>query len=80
MLEIKGKPQRIHEDLFPEGHLPLRKGHISVEELLRDLSHNKVRSLSTTFPFPTKVIFSTKRQDHNPHKLVAAQHTSGASQ
>jgi hypothetical protein len=31
-----GKPQRIHEDLFPEVHLPLRKGYVSVEELVRD--------------------------------------------
>jgi hypothetical protein len=29
------------KDLFPEVHLPLRKGYVSVEELVRELSHNK---------------------------------------
>jgi hypothetical protein len=64
--------------MFLEVHLPLRKGYVSVEEYVRELSHNKVGSLSSTFLFFTKAIFSTKRQDHNPHKLVATQHNLGS--
>jgi hypothetical protein len=30
------------KDLFPEVHLPLRNGYTSVEELVRDNSHNKL--------------------------------------
>jgi hypothetical protein len=29
-----------HKDLCPEVHLPLRKGYVSVKELVRELSHN----------------------------------------
>jgi hypothetical protein len=64
--------------LFPEVHRPLRNGYVSVEELVREFSHNKPGSLSTVFLLSTKVIFSTKRQDHNPHKLAAAHHNLGS--
>jgi hypothetical protein len=29
------------EDLFPEVHRPQRNGYVSVEELVREFSHNK---------------------------------------
>jgi hypothetical protein len=35
-------------------------------------------SLSTAFLISTKAIFSTKRQDHSPYKLVAAHHNLGS--
>jgi hypothetical protein len=36
--------------LFLEVHLPLiRKGYISIEELIRELSHNKPGLFSTAF-------------------------------
>jgi hypothetical protein len=37
------------KDLFLEVHLLLRKGYVSVEELVRELSHNKP-SLFNHFP------------------------------
>jgi hypothetical protein len=57
---------------------PTKERYVSVEELVRELSHNQVGSLSTPFVFSTKVIFSTKRQDHSPHKLAAAHHYLGS--
>jgi hypothetical protein len=30
------------KDLFPEVHIPLREGYVSIEELVRELSHNKL--------------------------------------
>jgi hypothetical protein len=38
----------------------------------------QVGSLSTAFLVSTKAIFSTKRQDHSPYKLVAAHHNLGS--
>jgi hypothetical protein len=55
--------------LFPEVHLLLRNGYVSVEELVK-----QAVSFSTTFLLSTKAIFSTKRQDHSPHKLATAHH------
>jgi hypothetical protein len=56
---------------------PTKNGYISVEEFVRDNSHNN-RSLSTTFLLSTKGIFSTKRQDRKPYKLPAADHNLGS--
>jgi hypothetical protein len=46
------KPQRRDEDLFPEVHRPLGKGYVSVEELVREFSHNKpvLFQLLSSFP------------------------------
>jgi hypothetical protein len=42
------------EDLFPEVHLLLRKGYVSVEELVRGLSHNKLGLFQPLFSFPLR--------------------------
>jgi hypothetical protein len=65
-------------DLFPEVHLPLRKGYVSIEEHVRELSQNKLGLFQPLSSFSTKVIFSMKRQDHNPHKLAASHHNLGS--
>jgi hypothetical protein len=43
MLEnnLERQTTKRHKDLFPEVHLPLRKGYVSVEEFVMELSHNK---------------------------------------
>jgi hypothetical protein len=66
------------EALFPEVHLPLRKGYVSVEELVREFSHNKLGLFQPLSSFSTKAIFSTKRQDYIPHKLAAVHHNLGS--
>jgi hypothetical protein len=60
MLEIKnewGKPQRRDEDLFPEVHRPQRKGYVSVEELVREFSHNKPGLFQLLSSFPLRRSF-----------------------
>jgi hypothetical protein len=57
--------------LFSEVHLQLRKGYVSIEELVRELSQNKLGLFQPLSSFSTEAIFSTKRQDHSSHKLVA---------
>jgi hypothetical protein len=59
MLEINLERQTtmIRRDLFPEVHLPLRKGYVFVEELARELSHNKpglCQPLSSRRSFPRR--------------------------
>jgi hypothetical protein len=51
-----------------------KESYVSIEELVRELSHNKLGLFQPLSSFSTKAIFSTKRQDYNPHKLVAAHH------
>jgi hypothetical protein len=63
--------------LFPEVHRPQRNSYISVEELVRE-SATTSRVSFNRFPPSTKAIFSTKRQDHNPHKLAAVHHNLGS--
>jgi hypothetical protein len=77
MLEnnLERQTTRRSKDLFPEVHHPLRNGYVSVEELVRDNSHNKSGLFQ---PLSTKVIFSTKRQDRSPYKLSAAHHNLGS--
>jgi hypothetical protein len=41
-------------DLFPEVHLPLRKGYVSVEELVRELSQNKPGLFQPLSSFPLR--------------------------
>jgi hypothetical protein len=64
--------------LFPEVHLSLRKGYISIEELVRETFHNKSGLFQPLSSFSTKAIFSMKRKDHHPHKLAAAHHNLGS--
>jgi hypothetical protein len=64
--------------LFLEVHLLLRKDYVSVEELVREFSHNKPGLFQPLSSFPTKAIFSMKKQDHSPHKLTAAHHNLGS--
>jgi hypothetical protein len=64
--------------LFPEVHHPLRNDYISVEELVKENSHNG--SLSATFLLSTKAILSTKRQDHNLTNFPLLTTSLGASQ
>jgi hypothetical protein len=40
------------KDFFPEVHLPLRNGYVSVEELVRENSHNKPGLFQPLSPFP----------------------------
>jgi hypothetical protein len=42
------------EDLLPEVHLPLRKGYVSVEEPVRELSHNKSALFQPLSSFPQR--------------------------
>jgi hypothetical protein len=46
-----------HTNLFPEVHLPLRKGYVSVDELVRELSHNKSGLFQPLFSFPLRQCF-----------------------
>jgi hypothetical protein len=80
MVEIKQVRQTTKErrGFFPEVHRPLRNDYVSVEELVREFSHNKPGLYQPLSSFFTKAIFSMKRQDHSPHKLVAAQHNLGS--
>jgi hypothetical protein len=59
MLEINLERQTTmrRKDLFPEVHLPLRKGSISVEELVRELSHNKPGLFQPLSSFPLRQYF-----------------------
>jgi hypothetical protein len=54
-------PQRRNEDLFLEVHRPLRNDYVSIDELVREFSHNKSGLFQPLSSFSTKVIFSTKR-------------------
>jgi hypothetical protein len=45
------------KDLFPELHLPLRKGYVSDEELVRELSHNKSGFFQPLSSFPLRRSF-----------------------
>jgi hypothetical protein len=64
--------------VFPEVHRPLRNGYVSVEELVREFSHNKLGLFQPLSSLSTKAIFLMKRQDHNPHKLIVAHHNVGS--
>jgi hypothetical protein len=44
----------ICKDLFPEVNLPLRKGYVPVEELVRELSHNKSGLFQPLSSFPLR--------------------------
>jgi hypothetical protein len=56
MLEINLVRQTTmrHTNLFPEVHLPFRKGYVSVDELVRGLSHNKSGLFQPLFSFPLR--------------------------
>jgi hypothetical protein len=56
MLENNIERQTIkrHRDLFPEVHLPLGKGYVSVEELVRELFHNKSCLFQPFSSFPLR--------------------------
>jgi hypothetical protein len=43
-----------HKDLFPEVHLSLRKDYVSVEELVRELSHDKPGLFQLLSSFPLR--------------------------
>jgi hypothetical protein len=42
------------KDLFSEVHLPLSKGYVSIEGLVRELSHNKSGLFQLLFSFPLR--------------------------
>jgi hypothetical protein len=48
------------KDLFPEVHLPLKKGYVSVEELARELSHHKSSLFQPLCSFPLMRSFSRR--------------------
>jgi hypothetical protein len=59
MLEINLERQTImrRKDLFPKVHLPLRKDYASVEELVRENSHNKLGLFQPLSSFPLRRSF-----------------------
>jgi hypothetical protein len=59
MLENNLERQTIKrcKNLFPEVHLPLRKGYFSVEELVREISHNKSGLFQPLSSFPLRQSF-----------------------
>jgi hypothetical protein len=48
------------KDLFPEVHLPLRKGYVSIEEIVRELYHNKLGLFQPLSSFPLRRSFSRR--------------------
>jgi hypothetical protein len=44
-------------DLFPEVHHPLRNGYVSIEELVRGNSHNKLGLFQPLSSFPLRGSF-----------------------
>jgi hypothetical protein len=48
------------KDLFPKVHLLLRKSYISVEELVSELSHNKLGLFQPLSSFPLRRSFSRR--------------------
>jgi hypothetical protein len=50
-------PTRRSKDLFSEVHHPLRNGYVSVEELVRDDSHNKPSLFQPLSFFPLRGSF-----------------------
>jgi hypothetical protein len=53
MLEnnLESQTTRRSKDLFSEVHHPQRNGYVSVEELVRDKSHNKLGLFQPLPPF-----------------------------
>jgi hypothetical protein len=45
------------KDLFHEVYLPLRKGYVFVEELIREFSHNKLGLFQSLSSFPLRRSF-----------------------
>jgi hypothetical protein len=56
MLEnnLESQTTRRSKDLFPEVHHPLRNVYVSVEELVRDNSHNKSSLFQPISSFPIR--------------------------
>jgi hypothetical protein len=62
MLEnnLERQTTRISKDLFPEVHHPLRNDYVSIEELLRDNSHNNLGLFRPLSSFPLRRSFPRK--------------------
>jgi hypothetical protein len=54
------------KDLVPEVHLPLRKGYISVEELVRELSDNMSGLFQPLSSFPLGDLFHKEARSQPP--------------
>jgi hypothetical protein len=75
-----GKPQRREEDLFPEVHRPQRNGYVFVEELVREISHNKPGLFQPLSSFPLRRSFQRKGKITTLTNLPLLSTTLGASQ
>jgi hypothetical protein len=82
MLEINLERQTTErrKNLFPEVHLPLRKDYVYVEELVRELFHNKSGLFQPLFSFPLRKTFSRRGKITALTNFLLLTITLGASQ
>jgi hypothetical protein len=66
-------------DLFPEVHHPLRNGYVSVEELVRDKSHNKTGLFQPLSSFPLRGSFPRRGKIAALTNFLLLTTTLGAS-
>jgi hypothetical protein len=72
---LKSQTTRRSKDLFPEVHHPLRNGYVSIEELVRDNSHNKPGLLQP----PAPAAAADAQQSSHPIELRAHHWRRSAS-
>jgi hypothetical protein len=65
--------------LFPEVHHPLRNGYVSVEELVRDNSHNKPGLFQPLSSFPLRGSFPRRGKIADLTNFPLPTTTLGAS-
>jgi hypothetical protein len=65
--------------LFPEVHHPIRNGYISIEELVREKSHNKSGLFQSLSPFPLRRSFSRRGKITALTNFLLLTTTLGAS-
>jgi hypothetical protein len=65
--------------LFPEVHLPLRKYYVSIEELLREISHNKPGHFQPLFSIPLRRSFPRRGKITALTNLLLLTTTLGVS-
>jgi hypothetical protein len=66
--------------LFPEVHHPLRNDYVSVEELVRDNSHNKPSLFQPLYSFPLRGSFPRRGKIATLTNFPLLTTTFGASQ
>jgi hypothetical protein len=82
MLEnnLESQTTRRSKDLFPEVHHLLRNGYVSVEELVRDNSHNKPGLFQPLSSFPLRGFFPRRGKIAALTNFPLLTTTLGASQ